>query len=77
MNKDEISVILGQVARVLEPKGENPFKVRAIRMRRASVGDWAGNLAKMIDEDQLPGGGRESERRSPRRSARSFKTGEA
>jgi len=53
MNKDEISVILGQVARVLELKGENPFKVRAYTNAARALETLGGDLAKMIDEDRL------------------------
>ena len=53
MNKDEISGILGQVARLLELKGENPFKVRAYTNAARALETLGGDLAKMIDEDRL------------------------
>ena len=53
MSKDEIAEILEQIARLLELKGENPFKIRAYANAARALETLSGDLPKMIEEDRL------------------------
>ena len=53
MSKEEIAEILEQIARLLELKGENPFKIRAYANAARALETLSGDLAKMVDEDRL------------------------
>jgi DNA polymerase (family 10) len=53
MNKDEIAEIFEQISRLLELKGENPFKIRAYVNAARALETLGGDLAKMIEEDRL------------------------
>ena len=53
MSKEEIIEIFEQIARLLELKGENPFKIRAYANAARALETLSGDLAKMVDEDRL------------------------
>ena len=53
MNKDEVAQILEQISRLLELKGENPFKIRAYVNAARALDTLGGDLEKMIEEDRL------------------------
>ena len=53
MSKEEIAEIFEQIARLLELKGENPFKIRAYANAARALETLSGDLAKMIDEGRL------------------------
>ena len=53
MNKDEIAQILERIARLLELKGENPFKIRAYANAARALETLGEDLAKMVEEDRL------------------------
>ena len=46
MTKDEIAKILEQIARLLELKGENPFKIRAYVNAARALETLSGDLPK-------------------------------
>lgn len=53
MNKDEIAVVFENIARLLELKGENPFKVRAYTHAARALETLAEPLETLIAEDRL------------------------
>jgi DNA polymerase (family 10) len=53
MNKDEIADVLENIARLLELKGENPFKVRAYTQAARALETLAEPLETLISEDRL------------------------
>lgn len=53
MNKDEIAGIFENIARLLELKGENPFKVRAYTQAARALETLAEPLETLISEDRL------------------------
>ena len=53
MTKDEIAAILENIARLLELKGENPFKIRAYANAARALETLGDDLPKMIAEDRL------------------------
>ncbi|MGB7836915.1 MAG: hypothetical protein WBL40_02265, partial [Terrimicrobiaceae bacterium] len=53
MNKDKVAQILEQISRLLELKGENPFKIRAYVNAARALDTLGGDLEKMIEEDRL------------------------
>ena len=53
MSNDEIAEIFEQIARLLELKGENPFKIRAYSNAARALETLSEDLAKMIEEDRL------------------------
>ena len=53
MSKEELAEIFEQIARLLELKGENPFKIRAYENAARALETLSGDLAKMIEEDRL------------------------
>jgi DNA polymerase (family X) len=53
MTKDEIAGILENIARLLELKGENPFKIRAYANAARALDTLGDDLPKMIAEDRL------------------------
>ena len=53
MNKDEVAQILEQISRLLELKGENPFKIRAYVNAARALDTLSGDFEKMIEEDRL------------------------
>ncbi|HEY5707659.1 MAG TPA: DNA polymerase/3'-5' exonuclease PolX [Terrimicrobiaceae bacterium] len=53
MSKDEIARTLEQIARLLELKGENPFKIRAYVNAARAMETLSEDLAKMIAEERL------------------------
>ncbi len=53
MTKDEIAGILENIARLLELKGENPFKIRAYVNAARALETLGDDLPKMIAEDRL------------------------
>ncbi len=53
MTKDDIASILEAVARLLEMKGENLFKVRAYQNAARAVETYAGNLERAANEGTL------------------------
>ena len=53
MTKDEIAGILENIARLLELKGENPFKIRAYANAARALETLGDDLPKMIAEDRL------------------------
>jgi DNA polymerase (family 10) len=53
MTKDEIAGILESIARLLELKGENPFKIRAYANAARALETLGDDLPKMIAEDRL------------------------
>jgi len=53
MSKDEITEILENIARLLELKGENPFKVRAYRNAARALETLSEPLTTLVAEDRL------------------------
>jgi DNA polymerase (family 10) len=53
MNKDEIIGVFENIARLLELKGENPFKIRAYLHASKALETLAEPLEKLISEDRL------------------------
>ena len=53
MNKDEIIGIFENIARLLELKGENPFKIRAYLHAAKALETLAEPLEKLISEERL------------------------
>lgn len=53
MNKDEIIGVFENIARLLELKGENPFKIRAYIHAAKALETLAEPLEKLIAEDRL------------------------
>jgi len=53
MSKDEIAEIFESIARLLELKGENPFKIRAYANAARALETLSGDLPKMIAENRL------------------------
>ena len=52
-NKDAIADVLESIARLLELKGENPFKTRAYTNAARALETFPGNLAEMVAEERL------------------------
>ena len=55
MNKDEIIGVFENIARLLELKGENPFKIRAYRTGAEIVESFAGDIMQLAAEEKLEG----------------------
>ena len=53
MNKADIAEKLDEIGKILEIKGENPFKVRAYANGARALEMLAGNLAELINEGKL------------------------
>ncbi|MFZ4776352.1 MAG: DNA polymerase/3'-5' exonuclease PolX [Terrimicrobiaceae bacterium] len=53
MTKDEIIEVLENIARLLELKGENPFKVRAYTHAARALETLTDPLEKLVEEDRL------------------------
>jgi len=53
MNKDEIAAIFENIARLLELKGENPFKIRAYTHAARALETLSEPLDTLIAEDRL------------------------
>lgn len=53
MNKDEIAAVFENIARLLELKGENPFKVRAYTHAARALETLSEPLETLIAEDRL------------------------
>ena len=53
MNKDEIIGVFENIARLLELKGENPFKIRAYLHAAKALETLAEPLEKLVSEDRL------------------------
>lgn len=53
MNKDEIIGVFENIARLLELKGENPFKIRAYLHAAKALETLAEPLEKLVAEDRL------------------------
>jgi len=53
MNKDEIAAVFENIARLLELKGENPFKIRAYTHAARALEALAEPLEKLIAEERL------------------------
>ena len=68
MDKSEITDIFEEIAVLLELKGENPFKARAYTNGARVLGNYEGDLAKLVAEDRLgncPASARRCTRKSP------------
>ena len=53
MDKGEISDILGEIATLLELKGENPFKIRAYQSGQRALDTLEEDLGILIEENRL------------------------
>jgi DNA polymerase (family 10) len=53
MDKDDISDVLGDIATLLELKGENPFKIRAYQMGQRALDTLEEDLGTLIEEERL------------------------
>jgi DNA polymerase (family X) len=53
VTKTQIAEVLGQIATLLELKGENPFKIRAYDNAARSLETFGGNLGDLQDEEAL------------------------
>ena len=53
MNKEEIAVVFENIARLLELKGENPFKIRAYTHAARALETLAEPLEKLVAEERL------------------------
>ena len=53
MDKGEISDALGEIATLLELKGENPFKIRAYQSGKRALDTLEEDLGTLIEEDRL------------------------
>ena len=61
MDNRSIGHVFGQIADLLEIKGENVFKIRAYRSASETIGAWPDPVARMSDGQlrDLPGIGKE------------------
>ena len=53
MTKDEVGRVLQNIARLLELKGENPFKIRAYVNAARALEGMGEDLSKLIVEGRL------------------------
>ena len=53
MEKGEISRVLGEIATLLELKGENPFKIRAYQSGQRALDTLEEDLVTLIEEERL------------------------
>ena len=53
MTKEEVGRVLQNIARLLELKGENPFKIRAYVNAARALEGMGEDLSKLIVEDRL------------------------
>ncbi|MDG2166827.1 MAG: DNA polymerase/3'-5' exonuclease PolX [Opitutales bacterium] len=53
MDKGEISDVLGEIATLLELKGENPFKIRAYQSGQRALDTLEEDLGTLVEEDRL------------------------
>lgn len=53
MEKGEISRVLGEIATLLELKGENPFKIRAYQSGQRALDTLEEDLGTLIEEERL------------------------
>ena len=53
MDKGDISEVLGEIATLLELKGENPFKIRAYQSGQRALDTLEEDLGTLIEEDRL------------------------
>jgi len=53
VTKTQIAEVLGQIATLLELKGENPFKIRAYGNAARSLETFGGNVGDLQDEEAL------------------------
>lgn len=53
MDKSEISEVLGEIATLLELKGENPFKIRAYQSGQRALDTLEEDLGVLIEEERL------------------------
>lgn len=53
MDKGEISQVLGEIATLLELKGENPFKIRAYQSGQRALDLLEEDLGTLIEEERL------------------------
>ena len=53
MSKDDIITVLENIARLLELKGENPFKVRAYTNAARALETLTEPLEKLVEEERL------------------------
>ena len=61
MTKEEIAVVLEQIATLLELKGENPFKIRAYTNAARAIETFGANVLSFQDEEavaKIPGIGK-------------------
>ena len=61
MTKEEIAVVLEQIATLLELKGENPFKIRAYTNAARAIETFGANVSNFQDEEavaKIPGIGK-------------------
>jgi DNA polymerase (family X) len=55
MTREEMAVVLEEIALLLELKDENPFKVRAYRQGAETVRNFDGDIVRLAAEDGLKG----------------------
>jgi hypothetical protein len=53
ITKEQVADTLEAIARLLELKDENPFKIRAYTNAARALETWSGDLAKVVAEKQL------------------------
>ena len=61
MTREEIAVVLEQIATLLELKGENPFKIRAYTNAARAIETFGANVLSFQDEEavaKIPGIGK-------------------
>ena len=64
MKNIEVSTIFREIAKILEIKGDNPFRIRAYERAAQNIEGLTGNIESFIKEDrlrQIPGIGRDIE----------------
>ena len=71
MNKEAIAETLENIARLLDLKGENVFKIRAYQTAARAVETYAGNLEETRPRRPARARSKASARPSPRRSPNS------
>ena len=61
MDNRPIAQILGEIADLLEIKGENAFKIRAYRSASETIGAWPDSVARLDDKQlrEIPGIGKD------------------
>jgi DNA polymerase (family 10) len=61
MENSDIAKVLGELADMMEIKGENPFRIRSYRFAVDVINGWPEDIAKLSIDDEADGGKRVEE----------------